>query len=83
MGYALKLIHVFPKNAHIGDIVRNTWISFSAVVIVYLPHLYPRSVTAVNILGSQKCVLILHVPKTWFKNWPGDDYMSRNMSPHL
>ena len=47
------------------------------------PHLYPRSLVAVNILGSQKFALLLDVPKTCFNNWPDDDSMSRNMSPHL
>ena len=47
------------------------------------PYLYPRSLTVVNILGSQKCALSLHVPRTWFNNWPYDDSLSRNMSPHL
>ena len=32
--------------------------------------LYPRSLTVVNILGSQKCALSLDVPQTWFNNWP-------------
>jgi len=23
------------------------------------------------------------VPKIWFKNWPDDDFVGRNMSPYL
>jgi hypothetical protein len=40
-----------------------------------------RSLTVVNILGSQKCALSLDVPHTWFNNWPDDNSLSRNMSP--
>jgi len=43
--------------------------------------LYPRSLTVVNILGFQKCARSLDVPQTWFYNWPGNDSLSRNMSP--
>jgi len=43
--------------------------------------LYPRSLTVVKILGSQKCALSLDVPHTWCNNWPDDDSLSRNMSP--
>jgi len=43
--------------------------------------MYPCSLTVVNILGSQKCELVLDVLQTWFSIWPDDDSMSRNMSP--
>ena len=33
---------------------------------------YPRSVTVVNILESQRCALSLDVPHTWFNNWPDE-----------
>jgi len=35
-----------------------------------------------NILGSRKCALSLDVPQTWFNNWPDDDSVCRNISPH-
>jgi hypothetical protein len=43
--------------------------------------LYPRFLTVVNILGSQKCALSHDVLQTWFNNWPDDDSLSRYMSP--
>jgi len=57
---------------------------FYVNTIMVIPTLLlPRSVTVVNILGSQKCALLLDIPYIRFKNWPDDDSMSRNMSPHL
>jgi len=32
-------------------------------------------------IWDHKCALSLDVPKTWFNNWPDDDFLSRNMSP--
>jgi len=55
---------------------------YNIIYIKYQPQLCPRSLTVVNILGSQKCALSLYVPQTWFNNWPDDDSLSRNMSPH-
>jgi hypothetical protein len=53
------------------------------IIIVQQTRLYPSTLTVVNIWGPQKCALLLDVPKTWFNNWPDDDSISRNMSPHL
>jgi hypothetical protein len=62
--------------------LRNVWIYFNTYSTVkYQPHLNQRSLTVVNILGSQKCALSLAVPQTLFNNWPEDDSLSRNMSP--
>jgi hypothetical protein len=36
--------------------------ALNEVCIKYQPQLYPRSLTVVNILGSQKCTLSLDVP---------------------
>ena len=44
---------------------------------------YIRSHNFVNLLGSKKCAFLLDVPQTWFNDWPDDDSMGRNMSPHL
>jgi len=41
---------------------------------------YTRSLTVVNILGSQKCALSLGVPQTWFNNWPDDDSESKDVA---
>jgi hypothetical protein len=33
--------------------------------------------------GIPKCTLSLDEPQTCFNNWPDDESLSRNMSPHL
>jgi len=53
----------------------------SKMFTTVVPLLDPRSLIAVNILGSQECALSLDVPQTWCNNWPDDDSLSRNISP--
>jgi ABC-type uncharacterized transport system substrate-binding protein len=54
------------------------------IIIIIIPtYLYLHSHKFVNSLVSQKCALLLDVPKTWFNDWPDDDSVSRNMSPKL
>jgi len=41
----------------------NTWIFFNVYSIIkYQRLLYPRPLTVVNVLGSQKCALSLDIP---------------------
>ena len=54
------------------------------ILVPHCSHLYPRFLATVNILGSPKNAhLCLMYIKYGSSNWPDDDSISRNMSPHL
>ena len=88
MQMKLVLLHYIKTHpcVHVHEVgittVIRIYIKTHPCVHVHELHLHPRSLTVVNILGSQKCALFLCVPYVWFTNWPDDESASRNMSPH-